>query len=224
MSVELRVNAINAFITGCKSDGTWDAIKACCILAGWNNINGALIPLKGAAPTNFNFVSVDYDRATGLIGDASTKYLNSNRNNDADPQDNQHCSVYMSTAPTTGVSLICAGTTAAGATTILSVGSRSRNSTVALYSSVATSGVVASSRDSSDSYTQRFNGTTATITQSSQTPVSVNYLLHARIETNNSTVVLYTDARIAFYSVGESLDLAQLDARVTTLINAYGAI
>jgi hypothetical protein len=34
----------------------------------------------------------------------------------------------------------------------------------------------------------------------------------------------YAPCRLAFYSIGESLDLALLDARVTTLINAYGAI
>jgi len=32
-----------------------------------------------------------------------------------------------------------------------------------------------------------------------------------------------TNARLAFYSIGESLDLALLDARVTDLINAIGA-
>jgi hypothetical protein len=33
----------------------------------------------------------------------------------------------------------------------------------------------------------------------------------------------YSNARIAFYSIGESLDLALLDARVTDLINAFAA-
>jgi hypothetical protein len=33
----------------------------------------------------------------------------------------------------------------------------------------------------------------------------------------------YTAARLAFYSIGESLDLALLDARVTDLINAFAA-
>jgi hypothetical protein len=31
------------------------------------------------------------------------------------------------------------------------------------------------------------------------------------------------NARLAFYSIGESLDLALLDARVTALINAFAA-
>jgi hypothetical protein len=33
---------------------------------------------------------------------------------------------------------------------------------------------------------------------------------------------LYSNARLAFYSIGESLDLDLLDNRVTTLINAFG--
>jgi hypothetical protein len=32
------------------------------------------------------------------------------------------------------------------------------------------------------------------------------------------------DARIAFYSIGESLDLALLDARVTQLITTFAAV
>jgi len=33
----------------------------------------------------------------------------------------------------------------------------------------------------------------------------------------------FSNARFTFYSIGESLDLARLDARVTDLINAIGA-
>jgi hypothetical protein len=78
--------AINNFVIGCKQDGIWSAIKASCILAGARTLSGALVPLVGTAPTNFNFVSGDYNRKTGLVGDKSTKYLDSNRNNNADPQ------------------------------------------------------------------------------------------------------------------------------------------
>ena len=80
--------AVNQFVIGCKSDGIWSAIKASCILAGARTLNGALVPLVGIAPTNFNFVAGDYNRKTGLVGDGSTKYLDSNRNNNADPQNN----------------------------------------------------------------------------------------------------------------------------------------
>jgi hypothetical protein len=40
---------------------------------------------------------------------------------------------------------------------------------------------------------------------------------------NNGSTGAFTSARLAFYSIGESLDLALLDARVTDLINAFAA-
>jgi len=84
------VDAIDAFIVGCKDDAIWDAIKACCIMAAWDGLSGCLVPLKGTAPTNNNFVSGDYDRETGLVGDGATKYLDSNRASNDDPQNNAH--------------------------------------------------------------------------------------------------------------------------------------
>jgi hypothetical protein len=42
-------------------------------------------------------------------------------------------------------------------------------------------------------------------------------------ENNSSVAEIYTDARLAFYSIGESLNLALLDARVTTLVAAFAA-
>jgi hypothetical protein len=47
---------------------------------------------------------------------------------------------------------------------------------------------------------------------------NANYTIFARLVAFN-----YTDARLAFYSIGEALDLALLDARVTDLINAFAA-
>jgi hypothetical protein len=83
--------AIDKFVRGCKADGIWDAIKASCVLAGARTLDGALVPLKGSAPTNNGpFVSGDYDRKTGLAGNGTTKFLNSNRNNNADPQNSNH--------------------------------------------------------------------------------------------------------------------------------------
>jgi hypothetical protein len=73
--------AINSFVKGCKADGIWPAIKASCILAGARTRLGALTPLAGTAPTSFNFVDGDYNRKTGLVGDGSTKYLDSTGTN-----------------------------------------------------------------------------------------------------------------------------------------------
>jgi hypothetical protein len=40
---------------------------------------------------------------------------------------------------------------------------------------------------------------------------------------SNAAGLAPTSARLAFYSIGESLDLALLDARVTTLVAAFAA-
>jgi hypothetical protein len=221
--------AINDFVVGCKSDGIWTAIKASCILAGARTLTGALVPLKGTAPTNFNFVTGNYNRATGLVGDGSTKYLDSNRNNDADPQNSKHIAAYLSsytdlnttsfaissssTGGTTGVSQI---TLNGNADTIVGRANSSQNLPIAaVYGGSFLAGVA---RTSSNSITLRANNTSVTSAKVSQVPNSASLQIYAGFGAN------YTSARIAFYSIGESLDLALLDARVTTLINAYGAI
>jgi hypothetical protein len=96
--------AIDTFVRGCKSDGIWDAIKACCIMAGARTLAGALTPLKGPAPTNFNFVSADYNRITGLKGDGATKYLDTGWTlGDFPGQGSAHVAVHVSQAvPSTG--------------------------------------------------------------------------------------------------------------------------
>jgi len=217
--------AIHSFVKGCKNDGIWDAIKACCILAGARTLAGALVPLVGTAPTNYNFVAGDYDRGTGLVGDGSTKYLDSNRNNNADPQNSVHQCCFISTAPTTGTAriymgagVVNAGTTHLVRTTPGSFSSRNRNSAENVSVSAPVTGVAGHSRSSSTSYIVRANSTNYTESRTSETPFNGNVFVFA---TNPAS--FYSDARLAFYSIGEALDLVLLDARVTTLINAIGA-
>jgi hypothetical protein len=215
--------AINDFVVGCKLDNTWSAIKASCILAGARTLAGALVPLVGTAPTNNNFVSGDYNRETGLVGDGSTKYLNSNRNNNADPQNNNHQAVWISTAASGAAKIyLGAGVTDVGATHIVRstagfFGSRNRNQIDNSPISAAVTVIGGHSRSGSISYTIRANSANYTATVSSETSYSGNVFVFA---TNPAS--LYTDGRLAFYSIGESLDLALLDARVSALITAFG--
>jgi hypothetical protein len=205
-------NAINTFVIGCKSDGIWTAIKASCILAGARTLTGALVPLVGAAPTNNNFVSGDYNRKTGLVGNGSTKYLDSNRNNNADPQDSNHNAVW---ATTIGINaLIGPSVSATGINSISPIATRNRNSNGDGLAVVP--GFTGMSRGSASSYSQRTDGQSFTQTRTSQSTGG-----------GNIRVFSFTDFpgthRLAFYSIGESLNLALLDARVTTLINAFAA-
>jgi hypothetical protein len=219
--------AINDFVIGCKNDGIWTAIKASCIMAGARTLSGALVPLVGAAPTNVGFVAGDYNRKTGLKGDGTTKYLNSNRNSNADPQNNTHIAVQISTQSTGGVNgnFLAAGdflTTGSSslqtATSNTNMFTRSRNATgIAATSKVV--GFFGLSRSSSTTYNRRFSGSTVTETSTSQTPVNDNYFVFR----GNDATPSHTDARLSFYSIGESLNLALLDSRVATLMSAIAA-
>ena len=221
-SVDLA-NAINNFVVGCKQDGIWDPIKACCIMAAWDGLNGALYPLKGTAPTNYNFVSGDYNRETGLVGDGSTKYLDSNRNNNADPQNSHHLSTYI-TQSSEGA-IIGAGLSDTGTSAIYhSPGSnnvvfRSRSGISDSAADIGDSGLIAYSRSSSSDYDYVAFAATGSFTRASQTPYNGNTYIFGR----NAGAVSLTAARLAFYSIGESLDLAKLDTRVSDLITAIGA-
>ena len=220
--------AIDNFVLGCKADGIWTAIKASCILAGARTLNGALVPLVGTAPTNVGpFVAGDYNRKTGLVGNGSTKYLNSNIAPSAMPQNSCHLSVHCS---------------AIASTTSLLIGSRGSGDTLLLQSNAASNApyrinvivsgglqqgttdatrLIAASRSSSSEYIGRSRGSNLTLNFASTAPNSNNLFVFAF--NNSGTPSTHTNARLAFYSIGESLDLALLDARVTDLINAFGA-
>jgi hypothetical protein len=220
--------AIDSFIIGCKSDGIWNSLKASCILAGARTLNGALVPLVGAAPTNFNFVSDDYNRETGLIGNGSTKYLNSRRNNNADPQDNQHLSVYATTAQTIGgPAYIGAGNSNSGQTYFVrssatqNLTTRSRNPATT-YDTISSkgdaTGLLGLSRNNNLNYIFRAKQGSHTLTRTSVEPLSAEIFVY---RTNGATT--YSNSRLSFYSIGESIDLALLDTRVTNLMTAIQA-
>jgi hypothetical protein len=214
--------AIHSFVKGCKADGIWPAIKASCILAGARTLDGALVPLVGAAPTNVGpFVSGDYNRKTGLVGDGSTKYLNSNRAGNADPQNNSHISVSATTADTTGTKIYLGDATKKriGRDDTRAFFRLSTETAIVSNGNQNATGFIGADRRSSSQMTTRIASTSSTVANNSLNLTSEKIFIFAR----NDPSPLFSSARIAFYSIGESLDLALLDARVTDLINAFAA-
>jgi len=207
-------------------------IKASVPMAGARTRLGAMTPLVGSAPTSFNFGDNDYNRKTGLVGDGSTRYLDSNRNNNADPQNSFHLSVYASSASQIAAnSLIGArltGDNESGRIIFLAatpaVRANANFNGVITVASAFSSGFVGVRRATSTSATLRFAAvnTDDTSTSTSVAANSLNISVFAR-RTGASTLDIYSNARLPFYSIGESLDLAILDTRVTALINAYAA-
>jgi hypothetical protein len=219
--------AVNQFVIGCKADGIWTAIKASCILAGARTLTGALVPLTGTAPTPVAFVSGDYNRKTGLVGGESTKYLNSNRANNADPQNSNHNAVWLSTytsgdqyllgsGATTGHNFLLARTDAAF---FRSRFNTSTNESLPATGSQFSGGLFGMSRTSDITVNVTYKQNTGQVFTSRVITSSVPTDTSIEVFKTSST---YSNSRLAFYSIGESLNLALLDARVSALITAFG--
>ena len=224
--------AVDDFFRGTKADGIWDAIKASCILCGARTLAGALVPLVGTAPTNNNFLPEDYNRETGLKGDGATKYLDSNRANNADGQNDNHNAVFVSHIGP-GVLMASAGL-AIGLNWIDLTGtpaarffSRS-NSAFQQVSAELQTGLYAHSRAASSAFRYFCPQDANEKISTSQTPNSANQIVFAY--TNDGvSFASFSTSTISFYSIGSSLGpdpatgLAALDARVTGLVTSIGA-
>ena len=207
--------AIDNFVLGCKADGIWSAIKASCILAGARTLNGALVPLAGTAPSNFNFVAGDYNRKTGLIGDASSKYLNANRATNADPQNSFHMAVIASVG--SGGAIIGGD----GNNSINNAGTDIRFRSASQAMPLANNaGFIGGTRESALVVKARIEAITYAYSPSSIPPGPESIYVFRR----NAATPLYSNVRLAFYSIGEALNLAKLDARVTDLINKFAEV
>jgi len=217
--------AYNDFIVGCKSDGIWSALKASCILAGARTLSGALVPLVGTTPINNNFVSADYNRRTGLKGNTTTKYINPRRAINADPQNSHHYGVYVTeapnltttrgfigNAPSTGVNNFINAVTFNN-----TLGLNNRNAASNLPNQGLTTGYKGTTRSASNSWSVRTGNTNFNYTSASSTPNSSAFGVFAR---GTGT---FADARMSFYSIGENLNLALLDTRVSNLMTAINA-
>jgi hypothetical protein len=214
--------AINDFVVGCKADGIWAAIKASCILAGARTLTGALVPLVGVAPTSFNFVDGDYNRTTGLLGDLSTKYLDTNNTPVLSDLNNFHLATYSTDIPQNRGYI--GGPAVAGGRHVAIA--PNNNLSIRLHSNAIFPAQPAfgtapllfgCSRNNSSNIAIRVQGSDLT-----------ENLVSTTVDTVNTDKVFlagsaYLQRRLQFYSLGESLNLALLDARVTALINAFDA-
>jgi hypothetical protein len=220
--------AIDNFVLGCKADGIWNAIKASCILAGARTLNGALVPLVGTAPTQLGTAEGwNYNRKTGTQGNGTDNALDSGRANNAEPQNSKHVSMYITAVSGSGIMFYSAADVGGGNTS-------GDNAAGGRYSAngTATSGapglpanntLLGVSRFSSSQMSLRLNKITRQYSLSSSPPNASTILFHVRRNASTGALESFRNDRIAFYSIGESLNLALLDARVTDLINAFAA-
>ena len=221
--------AINDFVLGCKQDGIWTAIKASCILSGARTLAGALVPLAGTTPpTNVNFVSGDYNRKTGLWPGSSntTKYLDSNQIITTGRQNNTHAAVWCSQAQTSYGTIVFGSGSGenigiypnSADAYVLTCNNTSTNSVTSTNIGTST-GLLGVSRSNSSAYAYLLGAFAGAITRTSETPPANDVFIFSGQGGN-----FKSNPRLAFYSIGESLDLALLDNRVSTLIAQFGAV
>lgn len=212
--------AIDDFVVGCKSDGIWASIEVSCILAGARTLAGALVPLKGPAPTNVNFVSGDYNRL-GLLGDGSSKYLDTNYETDTPPLFDYHVSA-MAASPATNGDHIIADEGYAVAPTIISASGfmRSRNVNDSYSPGLAqvnANELIGLSRASDSNFQYIHNGVSGTHVQEGRTNIVQDNIYVFR---RGYTTTNYCAARLNWYSAGTSINLVALDTRLDALMSA----
>jgi hypothetical protein len=226
-SLETAVkDAINAFVVGCKSDGIWTAIKDSCLMRGPRTLTGALVTLKGTPSpivVGTPFVAGDYNRKVGLTSSVANKALISSRRINDDPQDNSHISLYAASA----VGLYPMGTlsgSVAGAMHIVDGRGRCRTTSISGPLGAINAGTLRGmSRSNSASSDGLFNGVVTSFAFTSQAAFANWYYAIFGTGTDVRTADRYATGTISFYSIGESLDLALLDARVSTLMSDLAA-
>jgi len=220
--------AVDAFFRDTKAAGVFDALEACCILAGARTLAGALVPVVGDAPTNFadGFASGDYSRTAGLTGDGATTYLDSGYAIPGGNQDNCHLCVYGSDLDAGSL----AGTDVAFSSrrlliysdptqTIVSI----NNGNVVLSGAGSTTqGFIGGSRSSSSAYTARANGANYSPSQTSTLVSGLSVYIYGVNRANALQGGVAAAARFTFYSIGTAVDLEALDTAVTNLITAIG--
>lgn len=228
--------AVDNFVRGCKSDGIWYAIRAGCILAGARTRQGAIIPFANESGTAPSFVGTagdwSYDRKIGLKANGTNNGINSGRTNNRDQQNNKHAAVYVTEAHGSvgaiAPTYIGAGTSAAND---LFIGCSVNNGTLRFSLndsnltdtslSRSTTGLIGASRSSSSGFT-RFPGG-STVSAASGPPSSFAIGIFSSFVDAGARNENFTNARIAFYSIGESINLSLLNTRVATLLSAFAA-
>lgn len=208
--------ALRKFVVGCITDNIWDKITAIVPLAGPSSLAGALVPLKGIAPTNFSFLAGDHNAQTGLIGNGSTKYLVTGySSNTFGSQNNAHIACYTTSATPRG-HFMGSPTTNLSFTTANGVPTASINGSAGSFgNSIPTGSFIGARRDASGTLVFRTASDERSSTNFSAAPTA--NAIH--VFRQNGVTTNYTAARLAFYSLGQSLNMGLLRSRMDTYIS-----
>ena len=106
----------------------------------------------------------------------------------------------------------------------LRVFNRSNGSTAVVFSSVTYPQFIGTSRSISTSFSRMINNTLTTQNVETQTPDNFPIFIFASSNSSTPNPSQYSNSRIAFYSIGEDLNLSLYKTRVNALMNAFNSL
>jgi len=174
------------------------------------------------SPVGDGFASGDYSRTAGLTGDG-TSYIDSGRANDADQRNDNHLAVYITEAVSSNE--VFAGVISTSNFCGRQLNWRSTNNVRGFANSISylqsavysgSESLIGVTRENSTQQSLRVDGTTTTGDVDSADLPQENVYIFARNDDDVATSL--SDATFAFYSVGTSLSLADLETAVSNLI------
>ena len=206
-------------------------IKQYIVHAGARTLSGALVPIVGPAPTNVGFLAPDYNRKTGLKGNA-VKYLNTNTAPNSVAQNNAHLSVYITQAAATNNTKYMGSQNASNNAMRLidnigTLGANINSSSgyFAPANSSQRTGLIGASvnpaQAAANQMSVRFNSATITAGNTINSTLSLNMFVFAR--NLNGSPNQGTDARISAWTFGQSLALNLIEDRIITLTNSLSS-
>ena len=220
-------NYIDSLVT--LGGAYWDDMGSAASFVGVG-IQGVTVPLKSTMPTltNNNFVVGDLDQLTGLKGDASTKYIDTNVADNINGSTDISAGIYV----TEGSELefdAYFGSSENGTGENKTLLSNGYATSIRVFSDVgdntpsaldAPTGLISSSRGTSASVDYRADGISGTITRTGETPQGGDMYFFA---TNNSgPAIRHSDIRAAamhFSTAMSSAELATLEGLQATLLS-----
>ena len=209
----------------------WDTMLSATSFVGVG-IQGVTVPLRDGmtVPTQSNFVASDLDQLTGLKGDGSTKYINTNLTGSNTTQDDVSTSVYLTAADQRTSNYNWNGNGANqdgslhfqclnGTGVYARCQSSSRQSLETIDTTTKT-GFCGLNRASSTTYNYLLDTVSGSNTVTSQVPL--NSALSVFTSQGSSSAA--TSARLATYHYGPALNLATLENLQETLLLEISAI
>lgn len=223
---------LNTYVLGLKNSespnagvSNWEAIKVHCCIPIARSLAGFLVPMKGAAPTNVNFVSGDYSRGVSLDSQVG-KYIRLPFTLQDTAVDNISTSAYCVSAPTNeGIfGIIGAGNVTSEGNVRIGINAnpnmliRNRNTNVHTGAGKGNAtGFIGTSRHIPSAFVSRYTGENYTSNLSATAAIEATYFNFYSINGDNGSPG--SGGRYVLALAGEAIDLATVDAAQSQLIS-----